>query len=97
MSFGSYRRALELLEEDVDQKQNLMIDILRKVLLPDHDILLVESLVSQQDKKTIKDLIALMLVWFRDAMVIELLQKNDYKEKIINIDRQDILTNSYAV
>jgi len=93
MSFGSYRRALELLDENVDEKQNLMIDILRKVLMPDLDILLTaESLVNQQDKKTIKDLIALMLVWFRDAMVIELLQnERDYGEKIINIDRLDIL------
>ncbi len=93
MSFGSFRRALELLDEDVNQKQNLMIDILRKVLLSDLDILLmVESLVDQQEKKTIKDLIALMLVWFRDAMVMELLPNdNDYKEKIINIDRQDTL------
>lgn len=93
MSFGSYRRALELLEEDVDQKQNLMIDILRKVIMPDLDILLtVESLVNQQDKKTIKDLIALMLIWFRDAMVMELLtNENDYNEKIINVDRQDTL------
>jgi len=93
MSFGSYRRALELLEEDFDQKQNLMIDVLRKVLMPDLDILLtVETLVSQQEKKTIKELIALMLVWFRDAMVMELLgNESDYKEKIINIDRQDTL------
>ena len=93
MSFGSYRRALELLDEDVDQKQNLMIDILRKVLMSDLDILsMVESLVNQQEKKVIKDLIALMLVWFRDAMVMELMQnENDYKEKIINVDRQDTL------
>jgi len=93
MSFGSYRRALELLDEDVDEKQTLMIEILRKVLMPDLDILLiVEQLVNQQDRKTIKDLIALMLVWFRDAMVLEILHnENDYKEKIINIDRLDIL------
>ncbi|UCE06185.1 MAG: DNA polymerase III subunit delta' [bacterium] len=93
MSFGSYHRALELLDEDVDQKQNLMIDILRKVLMPDLDILLiVEDLVNQQDKKTIKDLITLMLVWFRDAMMLQLMQNElDYKEKIINIDRLDIL------
>lgn len=93
MSFGSYRRALELLDEDVDQKQNLLIDILRKVLMPDLEILMtVESLVNQQDKKAIKDLIALMLVWFRDAMVMDLLKnENDYKEKIINIDRLDTL------
>jgi DNA polymerase-3 subunit delta' len=93
MSFGSYRQSLELLDEDFEQKQNLMIDILRKVLMPDLDILLmVESLVNQQDKKTIKELVALMLVWFRDAMVMELLQnESDYNEKIINIDRHDTL------
>ncbi len=93
MSFGSYRRALELLDENVDEKQDLMIDILRKALRPDLDILLmVEHLLNQEDKKTIKDLIALMLVWFRDAMVLQLLQnQDDYSEKIINIDRLDIL------
>jgi len=93
MSFGSYRRALELLDEDVDQKQNLMIDMLRIVLRSDLDILkLVEQLVNQQDRKTIKDLIGLMLLWFRDAMVMELLRnESDYQEKIINIDRLDTL------
>jgi len=93
MSFGSYRRTLELLDEDVDEKQLLMIEILRKVIMPDLDILLmVEQLVNQHDKKTIKDLIALMLVWFRDAMILEILQnESDYKEKIINIDRLEIL------
>lgn len=93
MSFGSYRRALELLDENVDEKQSLMIEILRKVILPDLDILLmVEQLVNQHDKKTIKDLIALMLVWFRDAMVLEIMQnESNYEEKIINIDRVDIL------
>lgn len=93
MSFGSYRRALELLDENIDEKQNLMIDILRKVLLQDLDILhTVEHLVKQEDKKTIKDLIMLMLVWFRDAMVLQLLpQPQDYNQKIINSDRLETL------
>lgn len=93
MSFGSYRRALELLDENVDQKQQLMIEILRKVLLSDLEILtMVETLVNQQEKRTIKDLLALMLVWFRDARIMELMRnESDYKEKIISIDYLETL------
>ena len=93
VSFGSYRRALELLDENINDKQDLMIDILRKVLLPDIDILiLVEQLVAQEDKKSIKDLLQFMLVWFRDAMVLDLLpEKSDFIERIVNINRLDLL------
>ncbi len=93
MSFGSYRRALELLDENVDQKQQLMIEMLRKVLLSDLEILaMVEELVNQQERRTIKDLLALMLVWFHDAMMMELLgNESDYKEKIINLEYLDTL------
>jgi hypothetical protein len=70
-----------------------MIDILRKVLLPDQEILmLVEQLVAQEDKKSIKDLLQFMLVWFRDALVLDLLPaKEDFMEKIVNINRLDLL------
>jgi len=93
ISFGNYRKALELLDENINDKQDLMIDILRKVLLPDQEILmLVEQLVAQEDKKAIKDLLQFMLVWFRDALVLELLPaKDDFMEKIVNINRLDLL------
>jgi DNA polymerase III subunit delta' len=89
MSFGSYFRALELLDEDIDQKQELMIEILRKIFKSDLDLLLlVESLTGQYDLKIIKDLIVMMSIWFRDAKIIETLQElEDYKDKIINIDQ----------
>jgi DNA polymerase III subunit delta' len=93
MSFGSYFRALELLDEDIDQKQDLMIEILRKILKSDLDLLLlVESLTGQYDLKIIKDLIVMMSIWFRDAKIIETLQEqDDYKDKIINIDQFETL------
>ena len=93
MSFGSYRRALELLDENIAEKQEQMIDILRKILMSDLELLLlVENLTSREDLKTIKDLLALMLIWFRDAMIFETLQvEENFKEKIINVDRLDIL------
>lgn len=93
MSFGSYFRALELLDEDIDQKQELMIEILRKILKSDLELLLlVENLTGQHDLKLIKDLIVMMSIWFRDAKIIEMLQgEEDFKDKIINIDRLETL------
>ena len=93
MSFGSYRRALELLDENINEKQDLMLDLLRKALLSDMDILqMVEQIVSREDKKTIKDLLQLMLVWFRDAMVFHLQPSpEDYLDKIVNVDRLQTL------
>ena len=93
MSFGSYRHALELLDENIDEKQELLLDILRKIIRTDLDlVLLVENLTSQEDLKTIKDLLALMLIWFRDALVIESVQDEEkFKDKIINIEHLDIL------
>ena len=93
MSFGSYRRALELLDEDLNEKQDLMIDVLRKLLTTDLDVALtVEYLVNNEDKKTIKELMGLMMVWFRDAMVLSITTNEDYSDGgIINFDRLDTL------
>jgi len=93
MSFGSYHRALELLDEDIDQKHELMIDILRKILKSDLELLLlVENITGQHDLKIIKDIIVMMSIWFRDAMIFETLQgEEDFKDKIINIDQLETL------
>lgn len=98
ISFGNYRRALELLDENITEKQNLMIEILRKVLLPDLEILIfVEQLLDQEDKKSIKELLQLMLVWFRDAMVMGLLpDQQNFMEKIVNINRLGLLQKFVA-
>lgn len=89
MCFGNYRRALELATENIQERQELMLNILRKVLLSDLEILqLVEQLVQQEDRKTVKELLQLMVVWFRDAMLLSLHPKqSEAGEKVINIDR----------
>ncbi|MCD4664537.1 MAG: DNA polymerase III subunit delta', partial [Bacteroidales bacterium] len=93
MSFGNYRRALELLDENINEKQDLMIDILRKLIKNDLELMLsVENVIRQEDLKSIKDILALMMVWFRDAMVYESLnEENECREKIINADKLDTL------
>ena len=70
-----------------------MIDFLRKILAPNLTlVLMVEKLISQLDKKTIKEILVLMLIWFRDAMVLDLIVDNAEKtECLINIDRLAIL------
>ncbi|MDZ7319135.1 MAG: hypothetical protein ONB11_08280, partial [candidate division KSB1 bacterium] len=89
MCFGNYRRALELADENIQERQELMLNILRKVLLSDLDILqLAEQLVQQEDRKTVKELLQLMVIWFRDAMLLSLHPNHaDGTEKVVNIDR----------
>ncbi len=93
MSFGSFRRALELLDEDLNEKQELMIEVLRKLLATDLDVAMtVEYLVNNEDKKSIKELIGLMMVWFRDAMVMNVASGDDNSTgAIINYDRMETL------
>lgn len=90
LSFGSYRRALELLEENVDQKREQVLNILRTIISNDIDRLkLMEQLVQTEDKKSIKDLLEVMLLWFRDALIY--IQGNKDKSLIVNIDQLETL------
>ncbi|NOZ61743.1 MAG: hypothetical protein GXO74_08670 [Calditrichaeota bacterium] len=93
MSFGSYRRALELLGEDISEKQDLMLDMLRKALMNDLDILtFAENVASNEDARAIVEIFELMAVWFRDAMIFEKLdQTAEITEKLIFSDRRETL------
>jgi len=93
MSFGSYRRSLELLDEGLNDKQELVVDVLRKLLVSDLEVVqTVEYLVDKLDKKSIKELLGFMLVWFRDAMAFDILTPEDHsKGGILNYDRLDVL------
>ncbi|MFZ5517916.1 MAG: DNA polymerase III subunit delta' [Candidatus Zhuqueibacterota bacterium] len=93
MSFGSYRRSLELLDEDLNEKQELVVDVLRKLLVSDLEVVMtVEDLVQKEDKKTIKELMGFMMIWFRDAMAFDVLTPEDHANGgILNYDRLDVL------
>ncbi len=93
MSLGNYHRALELIDEDMNEKQELMIDLLRNILMNDLDLVLkVESILRENDLKKIKDILALMLMWFRDSMILESFgEVKNYQSKIINIDQIQVL------
>jgi DNA polymerase-3 subunit delta' len=90
LSFGSYRRAIELLDENLDQKREKVLNILRIILRKDEDrLVLMENLVRAEDKKSIKDLLKLMLLWMRDALIYT--HGNKDQSLIVNIDQLETL------
>ncbi len=89
LSRGSFRHALELLEEALDEKREKMVNILRTVLRNDAErLILVDEIVRTSDKKTIQEYLELMLIWFRDAMILSL---DGNRELLANQDRLDTL------
>jgi DNA polymerase III subunit delta' len=89
LSSGSLRRALELLDEAVDEKRERTVDILRSVIRSDVERLsLVDEIVSKDDKKTIQEYLEIMLLWFRDAMIIN---NSGDDSMLINPDKRETL------
>ena len=69
---GSYRRAIELLDENLQEKQNQSLEFFRKSVQSEFtQIKYVDEVLKtcQRDLKQIKDLLSLLLIWFRDALV----------------------------
>jgi len=65
------------------------LDFVRRSLGDDLDgIRVVDDWLAEFDKKTIKDLLKLMALWFRDVWVVEKSQRVD---AIVNIDAVDLL------
>lgn len=93
MSFGSYRRAAELLGEDLSEKQNLMLDMLRTILFGDLEIVtLGESLGNALDRRDLAEILELMTIWFHDALVLEQLNAPDELEnKLVFANRIETL------
>ncbi len=89
---GSYVRALQLLESDINALREDVVLFIRTVLgnnsvnLSQH----IEKLAASKDRDFVIRFLSLMLIWFRDAFV--LLQGGE----IINLDQQDDLQNFTA-
>jgi DNA polymerase III subunit delta' len=94
MSQGSYSRALEWLEESIFEYRDVVIELLRCCL---KDLIsqlqFVEELLKKYDRKTIKDILLLIQIWFRDAMVYSCIagKKNNLNSRIVNVDKLDTL------
>lgn len=84
---GSYVRALQLLQSDINALREDVVLFIRTALannlvnLSQH----IEKLAASKDREFVVRFLSLMLIWFRDAFV--LLQGGE----IINLDQQDDL------
>lgn len=90
---GSYRQALELQDEDLNGRRDLILDILRVVIQGDLErIQKVEEIVRSADKRMVKEYIKLLLLWFRDILLLlQFTNDNSVEAKLVNYDRREIL------
>lgn len=69
---GSFTRALELREEGLDELQQHTLDFFRKSIQSSYlQVMFVEDLLNQfqRDAKAVREVLAHLLIWFRDALV----------------------------
>ena len=91
MSQGSYGRALLWLDEKFEARRDLSLDFLRVCLKsPMNQFELIDQLMQKYDKKVIKDILSLILIWFRDSMYY-LNGDENIKKQIVNVDKIDTL------
>ncbi len=91
MCQGNYTRALDWLETNVEQRRDLAIELIRCSLKdPFVQISFIQELLKNNEKQELRDILRMLLVWFRDALVVS----NDpdkSMERIINVDKSDTL------
>lgn len=92
IAFGSYRRALEWLHEDVMAKREKVVELLRDALVKDDLALLnlTDQLIEAKDKNYVKNMLSLTLIWLRDVMMLHHLQQQS-PEFLINSDQKETL------
>jgi DNA polymerase-3 subunit delta' len=92
---GSYRRAMELTDEGLQELQGRALDFFRKSVQSEFtQIAYVDDLLYsfQRDLKKTKELLKLLAYWFRDAMIY---RETDGKnqEMLINADQHEVINN----
>lgn len=91
---GSYRRALEWLDEDLQRQRESVVEFLRNCLKDDlTKIEQVNDLLGRYDKRGVRDLLGLLLIWFRDALILtnSAGSENNLPNRLVNADKADVL------
>jgi DNA polymerase-3 subunit delta' len=91
---GDYSYALELFSEDVASQRAGAVEFLRSVLSGRSVKLLeeIEERVAENDRRTVEQFLTLLLVWFRDALMM----KEQAGTGIINQDQREDLDRFLA-
>jgi DNA polymerase-3 subunit delta' len=89
---GNYRRALELLDEDVDAQRQLAVDFLRMAFRfnkPVEQMDFLNTLVREHDRRSLRQLLEFCMLWIRDGYVMKLLASESQNQPpIINTDQE---------
>jgi len=87
IAFGSYQRALELNEEDLLSHRKFSIEMLRKIIMDDYErLVLAETIVQEYEKVEVKELLGLLLLWYRDALIFsQLARENNAPPAEVNV------------
>jgi len=87
LSNGSYTKAIELLQEDALEERRHVLAFVRHAL--GHNTLLlsqdIDRITGTRDRERVERFLVLLLMWFRDAMVME------HGGSIVNEDQRDSL------
>ena len=72
LSMGNYTRALQLLDEDLMAERDRVLTFIRRSVSRNHaDVAeLIDSLTERKDRDRVSLFLLLMMMWFRDALVI---------------------------
>lgn len=86
---GSYTRAVQLLETDLNQKRKEMVEFLRLALSSQVLKLTskIEDLLLTADRAKVEQMLSVLLLWFRDAFVL----REGGEGGLVNIDQVDDL------
>jgi DNA polymerase-3 subunit delta' len=91
---GSYRHALELLGEDLQEMQTRALEFFRKSVQNEAaQVYFIEEVIfeCQRDLKKIRDLLVLLALWLRDAMLVN--ESGDgNSDKLINFNQIEVLS-----
>jgi DNA polymerase-3 subunit delta' len=94
LAAGSYRRALELLDENLAEMQNRALEFFRKSVQNETaQIHFIEEVLveCQRDLKKIRDLLILLSLWLRDAMIFK--ESGQLSELLINYNQSAVFKN----
>ncbi|MFN0157887.1 MAG: DNA polymerase III subunit delta' [Bacteroidota bacterium] len=89
---GSFVRALELLDEDIVRERQDVLMFIRESLANNVVLLSnrIEELSSSKEREPVRRFLSLLLLWFRDALVLR------HGGVIINVDQQEDLQRFVA-
>ncbi|MDZ7291093.1 MAG: DNA polymerase III subunit [candidate division KSB1 bacterium] len=91
---GNFRRALELLDDDVDARRQQAVEFLRMAFRfnkPVEQMDFLNTLVRDHDRRELRQLLEFCTLWIRDGYVLKLMPQGN--TSIINTDLERMLAD----